>query len=241
MVNSASQALAEFKSQRMGGLLSGTSSTVSAAPILGTSLSDSASDRLARSAPKSSSSAFMDGIRKSGASYHQTALAGIQAKQAAAQAVAAQSSLGAPGGPARGMKQYSLPSGSGSYNGKNGQLGPKGGGGDYGLTVAASNSLRQLNSAYNKAGYGNFVINDGYRDLAGQQKAWQDYQNGGNKAAEPGTSVHGWGQAVDLGGAIQNSGSAQHAWMRQNAAQFKWFWVGQRYGEPWHWEYHPEW
>lgn len=237
MVNSASQALAEFKSQRLGGLLSGTSSTVSAPSIVGTSLMDSASDRMARSAPKRSSSAFMDNIRKSGQNYHQTALAGIQAKQAVFSAPAP----GSVGGPARGSSQYALPNKGASYNGKNGQLGPKGGGGDYGLTVPASNALRGLNAAYSKQFGSGLSINDGYRDLAGQQKAWQDYQNGGNKAAEPGTSVHGWGQAVDLGGPIQNSGSAQHAWLRSNAAQLKWYWVGQRFGEPWHWEYHPEW
>ena len=37
-----------------------------------------------------------------------------------------------------------------------------------------------------------------YRDLAGQQQLWQVYLNGGNLAARPGTSNHGWGTAVDV-------------------------------------------
>lgn len=57
------------------------------------------------------------------------------------------------------------------------------------------------------------------------------YSQGG-LAATPGTSMHGWGVAVDL----RLDGAAQ-AWMRQN---------GGRYGfvenvprEPWHWQYVP--
>lgn len=37
-----------------------------------------------------------------------------------------------------------------------------------------------------------------YRDLRGQRLMWQRYMNGGPIAARPGTSLHGWGQAVDL-------------------------------------------
>lgn len=230
MVNSASQSLAEFKSQRLGGLLSGTSSTVSAPSIVGTSLSDSASDRMARSAPKSSKTAFMDGIRKSGQNYHQIALAGIQAKQA----LQRQQSIG---GPARGGTQYSLPGKGGST--KQGAGVP---GGRYdGIRADAANALGGLEAVYKRAFGQNFIINDGHRPYEEQVKAWNRYKAGGPVAATPGSSLHGTGIAVDFGGPIQNTGSAQHAWLRQNAAQFKWYWVGQRYGEPWHWEYHPEW
>lgn len=239
MVNSASQALAEFKSQRLGGLLSGTSSTVTAPSIVGTSLSDSASDRMARSAPKRSSTAFMDGIRKSGQALHQTALAGLQAKQAAITGVSGSSGSSQVGGPARGSGQYSLPNkGMNVPKGASGQMGEKGYGGRYGLDIGSSNNLTSLESAYRKQFGQGFVVNDGYRSYAGQVEAKRKY---GSKAATPGTSVHGWGRAVDLGGPIQSTGSKQHAWLRQNAAQFGWYWVGQRYGEPWHWEYRPEW
>lgn len=36
-----------------------------------------------------------------------------------------------------------------------------------------------------------------YRTLAQQQALYQEYLNGGNLAARPGTSNHGWGTAVD--------------------------------------------
>lgn len=37
-----------------------------------------------------------------------------------------------------------------------------------------------------------------YRDIQGQRLMWQRYMNGGPVAARPGTSLHGWGRAVDL-------------------------------------------
>lgn len=230
MVNSASQAIAEFKSQRLGGLMSGTSSQVDAPSMIGSSLSTPFSDRMARSAPKKSSTAFMDSIRQSGARQHASAMQGIMNRQR---------SFAGASGSGGGSQGYNLPSGGGGgYTGQNGRLGPRGGGGDYGLTVPASNALRGLSAAYSKQFGGGLSLNDGYRDYEGQVEAKRKYGDG---AATPGTSVHGWGQAVDLGGPIQNAGSAQHAWLRSNAATFKWYWVGQRFGEPWHWEYHPDW
>lgn len=231
MVNSASASLAEFKSQRMGGLLGGYSSTVAAPSIVGTSLSDTASDRLARSAPKRSSTAFMDSIRASGNRQHQTAMQGFQAKQNAITGVAPNSIAG--GG-------YKLPSGGTPQKG-----GPRG---QYGLTVNAAKSLGGLSAAYAKAGNGNLIINSGGRTYAEQAKAYADYKAGrGNLAAPPGSSLHESGIAADFGGPIYNKNTnaamatKQHTWLRQNAAQFKWFWVGKNFGESWHWEYHPEW
>lgn len=231
MVNSASQALAEFKSQRLGGLLSGTSSTVSAPSIVGTSLSDTASDRMARSAPKSSKTAFLDDIRKSGQRYHQTAMGALQAKQAAITGV----------GGDRGMATgYRLPSGGRPQTG-----GPRG---QYGLTLPAASSLNQLRTAYSQAGMGDLPINSGGRTYSQQAQLYALYRAGkGNKAAPPGTSLHESGIAVDFGGPVYNTNmnaavaTKQHAWLRQNAAQFGWYWVGKNYGESWHWEYHPEW
>lgn len=37
-----------------------------------------------------------------------------------------------------------------------------------------------------------------YRDMTGQRKTWADYLAGGNLAARPGTSNHGWGKAIDI-------------------------------------------
>ena len=220
MVNSASQALAEFKSQRMGSLLSGAGSTIDPPSMVGPSLTDSANDRLTRSAPKSSSTAFMDNIRKSGQGYHQIAMTGIRNKQAGTSAL--------------GGAQYRLPSGGTPMKG-----GPRG---SYGLAVPAAQSFNAMSNAYaNRWGTG-LTVNSGGRTYQEQQVAYNKYKSGqGPLAAPPGSSLHESGIAVDIGGPITNSGSAQHAWLRQNAAQFKWYWVGQNFGEPWHWEYHPEW
>lgn len=234
MVNSASQALAEFKSQKMGGLLSGFSSNVSAPTISGTSLSDSASDRLARSAPKKSSTAFMDQVRQSGKRMHSNAMAGFQQQAAQRQAQAQQGG----GGGGSAQTGYQLPSG------KSGARQGGGSRGQYGLTVGAASAFNKLSQAYNRAGQGNLGITSGGRTREQQAYLYNGYKKGlpgFNLAAPPGTSLHESGIAADFGGPIQSSNTRQHAWLRQNAAQFKWYWVGQRFGEPWHWEYHPEW
>ena len=244
MVNSASASLAEFKSQRMGGLLAGYDSQVGAPSIVGTSLSDTASNRLARSAPKKSSTAFLDTIRESGKRLNQTALAGFQARQQAAQQAslsgARSSARGGSGGggyPASGYRQPS--GGSGERKSKQGAYGYQPFAGRYGLTVPASNALTSLEEAYKKAFGQNFVINNGWRSVAEEKVLWDRYQAGkGPIASKPGTGVHGYGTAVDINGPISNANSKQHAWLRQNAAKYGWYWVGQRFGEAWHWEYY---
>ena len=77
-------------------------------------------------------------------------------------------------------------------------------------------------------------ITDGYRDYASQVSLAQTkglYSQGG-LAAQPGTSQHGWGLAVDL----RLDATAQ-AWMREHAAQYGFVEAVPR--EPWHWEFHP--
>ena len=105
----------------------------------------------------------------------------------------------------------------------------------------AAATLVQMRAAFTAARGRSLTINDGYRDLAGQQRAWNDYQNGGNLAAVPGTSNHGWGIAVDFGGDVYSPGypSADHRWLRENAGTFGWWWAGAKFSqvEPWHWEY----
>jgi len=232
MVNSASAALAEFKSQRMGGLLSGFSSQVAAPTIAGTSLSDTANDRLARSAPKKSSTMFMDQVRQSGRRMHETAMAGMQARQ--------QQTMGSAGGSGGAQTGYRLPSGGKPQTG-----GPRGA---YGITVPAAAAFQKLSAAYKAAGMGNLTVNSGGRTYQEQARLYALYKAGkGNKAAPPGTSLHESGIALDLGGPLYNTNmqaamaTRQHQWMRQNAAQFGWYWVGKNFGESWHWEYHPEW
>ena len=98
----------------------------------------------------------------------------------------------------------------------------------------------EFQSARNKA----LVVNDGYRDLAEQRRLWNQYQAGGNLAAPPGTSNHGWGLAVDLGGQVYSGpGTEDHRWMRDNAGRFGWWWAGATFSqvEPWHWEFNGKW
>ena len=57
------------------------------------------------------------------------------------------------------------------------------------------------------------------------------YSEGG-RAAEPGTSEHGWGRALDLDVDDQAVG-----WLRKNAWKYGYVETVKR--EPWHWEFHP--
>lgn len=104
---------------------------------------------------------------------------------------------------------------------------------------AAAPSLEELNRAYREAFRANIVVTDGYRSYAEQVavKAAKPHL-----AAPPGTSNHGMGLAVDLGGGIQNFGSAQHTWMMANAGKYGWVqpsWAQQNGSKPeaWHWEF----
>jgi cell wall-associated NlpC family hydrolase len=75
-------------------------------------------------------------------------------------------------------------------------------------------------------------INDSYRDYDSQVRVAREkglYSQGG-LAAEPGTSNHGWGVAVDL-----SFGVGALAWMRANAGRYGFFETVPR--EDWHWEY----
>lgn len=84
-----------------------------------------------------------------------------------------------------------------------------------------------------------------YRDLDLQQW-WRDYycrQGSCAMAAVPGTSVHGWGRAVDFeqGGQELAFDMAGYQWLVEHAPAFGFFqpgWAGPSGSapEPWHWE-----
>ncbi|SDU10493.1 M15 family metallopeptidase [Jiangella alkaliphila] len=64
-------------------------------------------------------------------------------------------------------------------------------------------------------------------------------------AAEPGTSQHGWGLAVDVGCGANSFGGELYAWLDDNAGDFGWDnpdWARPSGStpEPWHWEFAPE-
>lgn len=71
-----------------------------------------------------------------------------------------------------------------------------------------------------------------YRTYAEQEQVWTVYQNGGNLAAVPGTSNHGWGLAVDIPNAWEQ------AWMREHGAHYGWE-KTEAFSEPWHFTYVP--
>jgi len=78
-------------------------------------------------------------------------------------------------------------------------------------------------------------VTDGYRSYESQVGLVQSkglYSQGG-LAAEPGTSKHGWGMAVDLG-----LDATAQAWMRQHAKEYGFVETLDR--EPWHWEFKPQ-
>lgn len=104
---------------------------------------------------------------------------------------------------------------------------------------AAAPSLEDLNRAY-RAEFGTSIqVSDGYRTYAQQVavKAAKPFL-----AAPAGTSNHGMGLAVDLGGGMGSYSSKQYKWMMANAPKYGWVnptWAqqGGKKPEPWHWEF----
>ena len=107
------------------------------------------------------------------------------------------------------------------------------------LRCDAAEQLDVLNSAY-RAQFGtDLVISDSYRSYAGQIAC---KRTKGYLCAAPGTSNHGSGVAVDLGGGIESFGTKQHRWMAANAPDLSWelpSWAARGGSKPeaWHWEY----
>lgn len=98
--------------------------------------------------------------------------------------------------------------------------------------VAAA--LLRLLEAY-RAETGDYLpVDEGYRDLAEQQRVFDQY--GWPRAAIPGTSNHGEGTAVDFVNPPVVRGSHPHTWLAANAAQFG-FEPLTDPDEPWHWDY----
>ncbi|WP_017608106.1 D-alanyl-D-alanine carboxypeptidase family protein [Nocardiopsis xinjiangensis] len=80
-------------------------------------------------------------------------------------------------------------------------------------------------------------VTDSYRPYHEQARLFQEMSPG--MAAEPGTSRHGLGVAVDLCGGVEQLGAAEHEWMLDNAPGHGWGnpeWARGGF-EPWHWEY----
>lgn len=103
------------------------------------------------------------------------------------------------------------------------------------LRADAALALAELNAQF-KAKFGrDLCIQEGYRSYADQVRI---RSLRGYLAASPGTSMHGFGLAIDLCRGDDNG--APKAWLDQNAAAFSFVnpdWAKYRKYEPWHWEY----
>ncbi len=107
------------------------------------------------------------------------------------------------------------------------------------LRADAAQEFTRMSAGYERAFGRPICVTDGYRTLS-EQQILKRLKPG--LAATPGNSEHGWGLAVDLGCGVQSFRSAQHRWMKDNAARFGWFhptWAraGGGQPEPWHWEF----
>ena len=108
------------------------------------------------------------------------------------------------------------------------------------LRCDAADALELMNAAFRAALGTNLTLTDSYRTLDGQLavRAAKPLL-----AALPGTSNHGWGLAVDLGGGVESYGSQQYAWLTSHAAEYGWHHPaymnqdGPGPHEPWHWEF----
>jgi LAS superfamily LD-carboxypeptidase LdcB len=128
------------------------------------------------------------------------------------------------------------------------------------LFPSAARQWEKLILAAQKAGFkiSDIAISDitgaSYRSFANQQATFAKY--GKEKAATPGTSVHGWGAAVDIqslytatGGSVNptinaniRNSNALYKWLNTNAAAYGWINPpqlkdGVNSDEAWHWEY----
>lgn len=107
------------------------------------------------------------------------------------------------------------------------------------LRSDAAVALAKLRMAYQQRFGTDLVISDSYRSYAAQV-AVRARKPG--LAAPAGTSQHGWGLAVDLGGGVE-AADEHYAWLRENAPSYGWDnpdWARQGGSgpyEPWHWEY----
>jgi hypothetical protein len=109
------------------------------------------------------------------------------------------------------------------------------------LECGAATAFDRLNTAF-KAQFGQDIgITDGYRSYDEQVQCRLEK---GSLCANPGTSNHGWGKAVDIGACcgINTGTGAAIDWLTTNASRYGWnhpAWAqpGGSKPEPWHWEY----
>lgn len=107
------------------------------------------------------------------------------------------------------------------------------------LRADAAQGWALLNRAYQERFGKALCLTDSYRSLQAQQSL---YASKPGLAAQPGTSNHGWGVAVDLCDGVESGASAEYAWLADQAGTYGWVnpgWAqpGGSRPEPWHWEF----
>jgi len=107
------------------------------------------------------------------------------------------------------------------------------------LRADAAYAFAALNAAYREATGNDLCIGNTYRSYSQQVALHAEKPS---MTAEPGTSNHGWGTAVDLCGGAERFGTATYRWLSANAPDYGWVnpdWAqaGGSRPEPWHWEF----
>ncbi|WP_223830503.1 M15 family metallopeptidase [Nocardiopsis quinghaiensis] len=105
------------------------------------------------------------------------------------------------------------------------------------LRADAAEAFIELDGAYRRVFGRPMCVADSYRPYHEQVRLFQEMLPG--MAAEPGSSQHGLGVAVDLCGGVNRLGTPEHGWMLANAPDHGWnnpAWARGGF-EPWHWEF----
>ena len=107
------------------------------------------------------------------------------------------------------------------------------------LRAHAAEAFNRMSRFHAATVGGALCVTDSYRTYGEQVSV---YRRKPGLAAAPGTSEHGWGNAVDFCGGVERFGSDAFYWMKQNAGRFGFFhpaWAEPSGGKPeaWHWEY----
>ena len=111
--------------------------------------------------------------------------------------------------------------------------------GNHKLRTDAAVAFAKMNAAFKKDTGKDLAVTDSYRSLESQVSVAARKPG---FAARPGTSNHGWGLALDLGGGTQTGSGEQYDWLVANASEYGWEnpdWAKRNSYELWHWEYVP--
>lgn len=111
--------------------------------------------------------------------------------------------------------------------------------GNHKLRSDAAVSFAKMNAAFKKDTGKELAVTDSYRSLESQISVAERKPG---FAARPGTSNHGWGIALDLGGGTQDGSGVQYEWLVANGEKYGWEnpgWAQRNSYELWHWEYVP--